>query len=68
MMFHSTAAPPRRGREPTLLAHLDRLILDLAIAMGAEERQYPVLISREALQKAEYPSPTRTRDASTFLS
>jgi hypothetical protein len=55
MTLHSTAAPYRRGRELALLAHLDRLMLDLAIAAGAEERQYPTLISREALLDAEYP-------------
>jgi len=55
MTTYSTAAPLRRGRELALLAHLDGLILDLAVSLGADERQYPVLISREALQRAEYP-------------
>lgn len=55
MTLPSTAAPVRRGRELALLAHLDCLFLELAVATGAEERQYPILISRETLERAEYP-------------
>jgi hypothetical protein len=51
----NTAAPLRRGRELSLLARVDRLILDLATSLGADERQYPILISREDLERAEYP-------------
>jgi hypothetical protein len=55
MTTHSIAAPLRGGSELVLLAHLDGLVRDLAVSIGAQERQYPVLISREDLQRAEYP-------------
>jgi hypothetical protein len=55
MTLDIPAAPIRRSRELRLLAHLDELILDLTRSLGAEERQYPVLISRGALERADYP-------------
>jgi len=55
MTSYRTAVPVRRGRELTHLAQLDGLIIDLAVSLGADIRQYPVLISREALERAEYP-------------
>jgi seryl-tRNA synthetase len=55
MTAYSTAAPLRRGRELARLAHLDRLIVELAVSLGADRRQYPVLVSRDALERAEYP-------------
>jgi hypothetical protein len=55
MNGYNTAAPLRGSRELAILAHLDGLILDLASSVGAIQRQYPVLISREALERAEYP-------------
>jgi hypothetical protein len=51
----STAAPLRGSLELAILARLDGLILDLAFSVGAIQRQYPTLISRDALERAEYP-------------
>ena len=55
MRVNDTAAPVRRGRELARLARVDGLLLDLAAELGAEERQYPALIARPALEQAEYP-------------
>lgn len=49
------AAPVRDGEELCWLDRLDALVRTAAIAHGAREVQYPVLIAREALEHAEYP-------------
>src|SRR5947209_11408467 len=51
----STSAPVRDGRQIAELAALDRRLTELAIALGAEERQYPALIARDVLERGEYP-------------
>jgi seryl-tRNA synthetase len=56
MNCNSTSAPVRSGTELETLAHVDRLIVDMATSIGGQERQYPALISREALVAADYPS------------
>src|SRR6516165_9616540 len=55
MRSGGTAAPVRHRPELNQLAEMDRLLLDLADALGAEERQYPILIARQTLERAEYP-------------
>jgi len=55
METYHTSAPVRQARELAHLGCLDGHLLDLAVAIGALERQYPVLIAREALERAEYP-------------
>ena len=55
MQRHRTAAPVRDGGDIARLTEVDRILVDLALSLGAEERQYPVLIARETLEQAEYP-------------
>jgi hypothetical protein len=52
--FH-TSSPVRQGRELERLGCVDRKLVDLAASLGAVERQYPALIARGALERAEYP-------------
>jgi len=46
--------PTRAGEDLRALDDVDRRIRSLAMSFGAREVQYPVLISREALERAEY--------------
>jgi len=49
------ACPIRRGRDQSLLEKIDEGWKDLALRLGAREVHYPILISRMALERAEYP-------------
>ena len=49
------AAPVRDRGSLARLEHLDALLRDAALGRGARAVQYPALIAREALQRAEYP-------------
>lgn len=55
METYPTSSPVRQGRELARLDRLDGQLLELAASIGALARQYPVLIAREALERAEYP-------------
>src|SRR4051794_38028427 len=55
MSSTDTSAPIRRDQDLALLARIDGLICELAAELGAEQRQYPTLIARSALERAEYP-------------
>lgn len=48
------SGPTRAGDDLRALDGVDRRIRSLAMSFGAREVQYPVLISREALERAEY--------------
>lgn len=54
MQQYPEAAPVRDGRALERLDGLDALVRDAAIARGAREVQYPVLVARQALERAEY--------------
>jgi len=49
------AAPTRVRSEVELLDRIDGKVRELAATMGAIELQFPVLISRDVLDRAEYP-------------
>ena len=49
------ACPIRRPREQLLVKKIDEGLRDLARNFGARDVHYPVLISRAALERAEYP-------------
>jgi len=55
MQRHPTAAPVRNSGEIARLSEVDRVLVDMALALGAEERQYPALIARQTLEQGEYP-------------
>jgi len=52
---YPTAAPVRGAADLARLEQIDRALLDLARALGAEPVQFPALIARAALERAEYP-------------
>src|SRR5262245_60891440 len=49
------STPTRSQPELDQLERCDTAMLDLAGEIGAESAQYPVLIARTALERAEYP-------------
>lgn len=50
------AAPIRTGDERATLDAIDARVRALARSLGACEMQYPALIAREVLERAEYPN------------
>jgi len=54
------ACPIRRPGEQLRVNMIDEGLRDLARNYGALEVDYPVLISRRALERAEYPRPFLT--------
>lgn len=48
------SAPARTRDELNVLDRIDARVRDLAAAIGAREMQYPALIAREVLERAEY--------------
>jgi seryl-tRNA synthetase len=49
------SAPARTRDELDLLDRIDARVRDLAVSIGAREMQYPALIARDVLERAEYP-------------
>ena len=49
------SAPARSRDELNTLDRIDARVRDLAVSIGAREMQYPALIAREVLERAEYP-------------
>ena len=54
MQQYPDAAPVRDGRALKWLDCLDACVRDAAVSRGAREVQYPVLLARDALERAEY--------------
>lgn len=50
-----TAAPVRTGRQLARFEAIDRQFVEWARAWGGTEAQFPALIAREVLERAEYP-------------
>ena len=50
-----SAAPILGSHELDRLDELDRRLIELANGFGAQRQQYPALIAREAIERAEYP-------------
>ena len=53
---HPQAAPIRGHADLAGFEHVDALVRDAALALGAAPVQYPALIARAALEHAEYPA------------
>lgn len=49
------SAPARSRDELNTLDRIDARVRDLAVSIGAREMQYPALIARAVLERAEYP-------------
>jgi hypothetical protein len=50
-----TAAPTRTAAEAAVLDDVDRRVRAIALALGGRDMQYPSLIARPILERAEYP-------------
>ena len=49
------SAPARSRDQQNALERIDARVRDLAVSIGAREMQYPALIARAVLERAEYP-------------
>lgn len=52
---HRQSAPTRMRDEIDALDRIDLRVREIASSFGAREMQYPALIAREVLERAEYP-------------
>ena len=52
---HPQSAPTRTKKEIDALDRIDMRVRELALSLGAREMQYPALIARGVLERAEYP-------------